>query len=124
MNFAIWGAQVVLAFAFLASGANKVLRPRLALQAQTPYVADLSDSQTKIIGSLEVLAAVGLILPSVLKVVPVLSAAAAGGLVLTMIGAIVLHVRRGEADARLTVNFILLALALVVAWARLGPYRL
>jgi ABC-type tungstate transport system substrate-binding protein len=57
-------------------------------------------------------------------VFPVLSAAAAAGLVLTMIGAIALHVRRGEADSRLAVNFILLALALAVGWARFGPYQL
>src|SRR5258708_40370891 len=124
MNFAIWGAQVVLALAFLASGATKVMRPRLELRARMPYVEDLSDSQTKPIGGLELLAAVGLILPSVLKVAPVLSAAAAAGLVLLMIGAIGVHVRRGEADARLAVNGILLALALAVTWARLGPYHL
>jgi uncharacterized membrane protein YphA (DoxX/SURF4 family) len=124
MNFAIWGAQVVLALAFLASGATKVMRPRLELQARMPYVEDLSDSQTKTIGGLELLAAVGLILPSVFNVAPLLSAVAAGGLVLLMIGAIGVHVRRGEADARLAVNVILLALALVVTWARLGPYHL
>jgi hypothetical protein len=88
------------------------------------YVEDLTDGQLKTIGGLEVLASIGLILPSVLKVFPGLSAAAAAGLVLTMIGAIALHVRRGEADSRLAVNFILLALALAVGWARFGPYQL
>jgi uncharacterized membrane protein YphA (DoxX/SURF4 family) len=123
MNVAIWIAQVLLALAFLASGSMKVLRPRLELQERMPYVEDFSDPQVKTIGGLEVLAAVGLILPSILNVAPVLSALAAVGLVLMMIGAIVVHVRRSEADPRLTVNFILLALALVVAWARLGPYH-
>jgi hypothetical protein len=89
-----------------------------------PYVEDMSDVQVKTIGGLEVLAAIGLILPSVLNVAPVLSGLAAIGLVLTTIGAIVLHVRRGETDARLAVNFMLLALALVVAWARFGPYQI
>ena len=121
MDVAIWVAQGVLALAFLASGAQKLMRPRLAMQAQLPYVEDFSDGQVKTIGGLEVLGAVGLILPSALRVVPVLSAAAAGGLVLLMIGAIATHVRRGEADRRLAVNFILLILALAVAWARLGP---
>jgi uncharacterized membrane protein YphA (DoxX/SURF4 family) len=124
MNLAIWGAQIALALAFLVSGAMKTLRPRLELQERMAYVEDLTDGQLKTIGGLEVLASIGLILPSVLKVFPVLSAAAAAGLVLTMIGAIALHVRRGEADSRLAVNFILLALALAVAWARFGPYPL
>jgi len=41
-----------------------------------------------------------------------------------MIGAIVTHVRRGEVNARLSANVVLLALALVVAWARFGPYQI
>jgi hypothetical protein len=89
-----------------------------------PYVEDMSDLQVKTISGLEVLAAIGLILPSVLNVAPVLSGLAAIGLVLTTIGAIVLHVRRGETNARLAVNFMRLALALVVAWARFGPYQI
>jgi hypothetical protein len=124
MNTAIWVGQVVLALTFLASGANKVLRPRLALQPQLPYVEDLSDVQVKTIGGLELLAVIGLILPSVLNVAPVLSAAAVGGLVLLMIGAISTHIRRGEADSRLLVNVVLLVLAVAVAWARLGPYKI
>jgi hypothetical protein len=100
------------------------MRPRLQLQAQLPYVEEFTDGQVRSIGGLEVLAAIGLILPSVVGVVPVLSAAAAVGLVLLMIAAIATHARRGEVDARLSVNVVLLALALVVAWARFGPYHL
>ncbi len=124
MNVAIWVAQVLLAVGFLVTGGMKLLRPRLQLQAQLPYVEEFTDRQVKTIGGLEVLAAIGLIIPSVLRVAPVLSAAAAVGLVLLMIGAIVTHARRGEVDSRLSINFGLLALALVVAWARFGPYHL
>jgi uncharacterized membrane protein YphA (DoxX/SURF4 family) len=124
MNVAIWVAQALLAITFLVSGGMKVTRPRLQLQTQLPYVEEFTDGQVKTIGSLEVLAAIGLILPSVLGVAPLLSAAAAIGVVLLMIGALVTHVRRGEVDARLSVNVILLALALAVAWARFGPYHL
>jgi len=124
MNVAIWVAQVLLALTFLVSGGLKLMRPRLQLQAQLPYVEEFTDRQVKSIGSLEVLAAIGLILPSVLRVAPLLSSAAAVGLVLLMIGAIATHVRRGEVNSRLSVNFVLLALALVVAWARFGPYQL
>jgi uncharacterized membrane protein YphA (DoxX/SURF4 family) len=124
MNVAIWVAQVLLALTFLVSGGMKLMRPRLQLQAQLPYVEEFTDGQVKTIGGLEVLAAIGLILPSVLRVAPVLSGAAAVGVVLLMIGAIVTHVRRDEVNARLSVNVVLLALALVVAWARFGPYPL
>jgi len=124
MNVAIWVAQVLLALTFLVSGGMKLARPRLQLQTQLPYVEDFSDAQVKIIGGLEVLGAIGVILPSVLGVAPVLSAVAAVGLVLIMIGAIATHVRRGEVNSRLSINVVLLALALAVAWARFGPYHI
>ena len=72
------------------------MRPRLQLQAQLPYVEEFTDGQVKGIGSVEVLAATGLILPSVLRVAPLLSAAAAVGLVLLMIAAIATHARRAK----------------------------
>jgi uncharacterized membrane protein YphA (DoxX/SURF4 family) len=124
MNVAIGAAQALLALTFLVAGGMKLVRPRLQLQAQLPFVEEFTDGQVKSIGSLEVLAAIGLILPSVLRVAPLLSAAAAVGLVLLMIGAIATHVRRGEVNPQLSINVFLLALALFVAWARFGPYHL
>jgi uncharacterized membrane protein YphA (DoxX/SURF4 family) len=124
MNVAIGAAQALLALTFLVAGGMKLVRPRLQLQAQLPFVEEFTDGQVKSIGSLEVLAAIGLILPSVLRVAPLLSAAAAVGLVLLMIGAIATHVRRGEVKPQLSINVVLLALALFVAWARFGPYHL
>jgi uncharacterized membrane protein YphA (DoxX/SURF4 family) len=124
LNIAIWVAQALLAVAFLASGLMKVARPRTELRAQMPYVEDFSDGQVKAIGLVEVLGAIGLILPSAFKVVPILTPVAGVGLVLTMLGAIATHVRRGEVGPRLAVNVILLLLALAVAWARFGPYSI
>lgn len=118
MNIAIWGAQVLLAVAFLVSGGYKMRRP----SARRP-MKGLSEAQTKAIGGLELLAAIGLVLPTALQVFPVVTAAAAAGLVLLMIGAIAYHVRWRETGRRLAVNGALLLLALVVAWARFGPYR-
>jgi uncharacterized membrane protein YphA (DoxX/SURF4 family) len=118
MNIAIWVAQGLLALAFLVSGGYK-MRPR---GARRP-MKGVSEAQTKAIGGLELLAAIGLILPTALNVVPLLTAAAAAGLVLLMIGAIAYHVRWGDSGRRLAVNGVLLLLALAVAWARFGPYR-
>src|SRR5690349_7316776 len=75
----------------------------------------------RLIGVLEVLAAVGLVLPALTGVAPVLVPLAATGLVLVMVGAIVTHARRGETPM-IVVNVVLLVLAAVVAWGRFGPY--
>ncbi|WP_326641060.1 DoxX family protein [Streptosporangium sp. NBC_01755] len=64
---------------------------------------------------------IGLILPALTGVLPVLTPLAAAGLVVTMIGAIIVHVRRKEYSA-LVMNLVLLVLAAFVAWGRFGPY--
>jgi hypothetical protein len=86
-------------------------------------VEDFSAGAVKAIGALEVLAAVGLILPAALDIAPVLVPLAAVGLVLLMAGAIITHLRRHEPQA-LVVTLPLLALAALVAWSRFGPQSL
>ena len=70
-----------------------------------------------------VLAAIGLVLPAALGVVPVLSAVAAVGVVLLMLGAAATHARRGE-TANIAVNVVLAAIAVFVAIERFGPHAL
>jgi uncharacterized membrane protein YphA (DoxX/SURF4 family) len=55
------------------------------------------------------------------SIAPVLVPLAALGLVLMMIGAAVVHLRRGEPQLIIP-NLILIALATTIAWTRLGPY--
>ena len=84
------------------------------------FAEDFSVGAVKAIGALEVLAAVGLILTAALDIAPVLVPLAAVGLVLLMIGAMITHLRRHEAQA-IVVNLAVLALAVLVAWGRFGP---
>jgi uncharacterized membrane protein YphA (DoxX/SURF4 family) len=121
MNIALWIIQVLLAITFLASGGNKLARPRLALAGQLPYVEDFSDAQVKGIGTLEVLAAIGLVVPPLVHVATFLTPLAAVGLVLLMGGAVATHLRRREPQM-VWVNGLLLILAAVVAVGRFGPY--
>ena len=121
MNNALWIIAGLLALAFLASGAMKLARPKEKLAASgMGVVEDFSAGTVKAIGTLEVLAAVGLILPAALDIAPVLVPLAAVGLVLLMVGAIITHLRRHEARP-IVVNLALLALAVLVAWGRFGP---
>jgi uncharacterized membrane protein YphA (DoxX/SURF4 family) len=121
MNIALWIIAGLLAVVFLASGAMKLTQPKRKLAASSfGWVEDFSAGTVKAIGTLEVLAAVGLILPAALDIAPVLVPLAAVGLVLLMLGAIITHLRRHEAQA-IVVTLPLLALAAVVAWGRFGP---
>ena len=121
MNVALWIIAGLLAVIFLASGAMKLVRPKEKLVASgMPVLEDFSAGAVKAIGALEVLAAVGLILPAALGVAPVLVPLAAVGLVLLMIGAIITQALRHEARA-IAVNLVVIALAGLVAWGRLGP---
>jgi uncharacterized membrane protein YphA (DoxX/SURF4 family) len=123
MNVVLWIIAGVLALAFLAAGLTKLSRSKekLATTNGMGWTNDVSAGTIKIIGGLEVLAAIGLILPAALGVAPVLVPLAALGLVLVMIGAVVTHARRKENQAILA-PLVLLLLAAVVVWGRFGPY--
>lgn len=123
MNAIIWVAQGILAVVFLAAGLLKLTNTRAALKDKTPYVEDFTDGQVKAIGALEVLGAVGVVLPAALKVLPVLSPVAACGQALTMVAAAATLVRRGE-PAHLPLNVVVFALAVFVAVERFGAYAL
>lgn len=124
METALWTAQVLLAAIFLATGLTKLTQPRAQLAAgPMAWAADASDVEFRALGLLEVLGALGLVLPGALGIAPVLTPLAAVGLALTMIGAIATHVRMGETD-RLAVPIVLLALTLFVAVERFGPHSL
>jgi DoxX-like family len=70
-----------------------------------------------------VLVASAFLLPAVTGVATVLIPLAAVGLALLMVGAAATHRRRGELPM-IGINAALLLLAVVVAWARFGPYPL
>jgi hypothetical protein len=89
MNIALWIIAGLLALTFLASGAMKVIQRKEKLAASGfGFVEDVSAGTVKAIGGLEALAAVGLILPAVLDIAPVLVPLAAVGVVLLMVGAV------------------------------------
>ena len=121
MNIVLWIIAGLLALAFLGAGLMKLSQPKEKLEARMGYVKDLSAGTVKTIGALEVLAAIGLILPAALGIVPVLVPLAATGLVLLMIGAAITHARRKEPQMIIG-NAVLLILAAIVAWGRFGPY--
>ena len=119
MNIALWIVAGLLAAAFLFAGSNKLFIPygKLAGAPGAGWVNDFSPGFVKTLGVVEIFGAVGLILPAVLNIAPVLVAVAALGLGLIMIGAATVTLRRHEPRHAL-LNFVYLALALFVACGR------
>lgn len=127
MNVFLWILQVVLAFVFLMAGSMKLMKSRSEVAAARPdqmgWVEDVSDGTFRLAGAAEVLGALGLVLPGVTGVAPVLVPLAAAGLAVTMILAAIFHTRRGESQS-VAFNIVLAVLALIVVWGRFGDYPL
>lgn len=121
MNVALWIVAGILAAVFLAAGLMKATQPKEKLLANQPWVEDFAPGTIRLIGVLEILGAVGLILPAALDIAPILTPIAATGLAITMVGAAIVHIRRKEWQ-NVVVNVVLFALLAFVAIERFGPY--
>jgi DoxX-like family len=119
MNLTLWIIASLLTAGFLVAGANKLFIPKEKL-ASAPgggWVLDFSAGFVKALGVVEILGAVGLILPALLGIAPILVPLAAVGLALIMVGAAIVSFRRHEFK-HVLVNLIYLALTAFVAWGR------
>lgn len=123
MDMALWIVAAVLAVAYLGSGGGKLILSKEKIAgfgSSAKWVEDFSSGSVKAIGALEVLGAIGLILPAVVDIAPGLVPVAALGLVLIMTGAVVLRIRRHEFKLMLA-DLTYLVMAGFVAWGRFGP---
>jgi hypothetical protein len=106
----------------LVGGITKTFVPKAKLAAHHggEWTTRASDGFVKGLGVLELLAAVGLILPAVVDIGSVMVPVTALCWVALMVGAMVTHARLGQARF-VALNSVYLALAAFVAWGRLGP---
>ncbi|MDA2810618.1 DoxX family protein [Nocardiopsis sp. RSe5-2] len=122
MNIVLWALQGVLAAVFLGAGLTKMAKPKEDLVAPLgAWVESFPAPAVKLLGLVEVLGAVGLVVPPLVGIAPVLSPLAAVGIVMIMVGAIVAHARE-SAGSKIAMNVVLGVLAAVVVWGRFGPY--
>lgn len=121
MNTFLWILAGITAAAFLMAGAMKLITPREKLKEMMAWVGDVSPGLVKFMGVAEILGAMGLILPPLLGVAEILTPIAATGLTLAMLGAMTLHLRRGNEGQMIMANLILGLMAAVIAWGRFGP---
>jgi hypothetical protein len=120
MTYALWIVQGLLAALFLFAGGMKLVLPLDQMTGPVP----LPGPFLRFIGVVEVLGAIGLILPGALRIRPGLTPLAAAGLVIIMIGATVITLAGGDVAPALLPAVVGL-LAAVVAYGRwrLAPYR-
>jgi hypothetical protein len=112
---AYWIVAGVLALFYLYAGAMKAFRSREALLPMMTWVETAPMAFVRTVGALELLGVIGLIVPPLTGIAPWLALAAAIGLLLVQIGAIILHVRRGEAR-KIGINVGLLVVAAACVW--------
>jgi hypothetical protein len=115
MEIAYWILAGLLALFYLYSGGIKVARSQEQLRPMMAWVDQIPMPLVRTIGVLEVLGAIGLILPPLTGIAEGLALAAAIGLVLIQVGGIVTHVSRGETKV-LGLNIALLVAAAITAW--------
>ena len=122
MNIALWVLQVLLAIAFFLHG--------LLFLAPPPEIAAMMNASLPrwfqlFLGVAEVLAAIGLTLPGVTRVMPWLVPCAAVGIMIVMVCATPYHIYRGDPISSAISTFVLLIMASVVAYGRwrIAPIR-
>ncbi len=117
MGTALSIVQGVLAVAFIGAGAMKLLKSHDVLKAKMGWTNDFSGGFVKFIGASESAGAVGLVLPGLTGIAPILTPLAAVGLVGLMLGAAATHLRRSEIPM-VVPPMVLGALAAFVAYGR------
>ncbi len=120
MDVLLWILSGLLALMFIGAGSMKVFVPKEKVQEnpRMGWVNDFSQMQLRIIGVLEILGGIGLILPKLTNILPFLTPLAAGGLMLTMVGAMLTHLRRKEYPA-IGINAVLFVLFGIVLLSNL-----
>jgi putative oxidoreductase len=118
MNVVLWIVQALLAATYVIVGSMKAVRSLETLSKRIAWVRALPAGLVLFIGIAEVLGAIGLILPMVTNIAPWLTVAAAAGLVLLQVCAIIFHVFRHE--TRMLLGNIVLLLAAFVLVGRVA----
>ncbi len=121
MDIALWVAAGLLAALYLVVGFVKLTRGKARLRSRTGWVEDFPDVVVRFIGLCEIAGALGVVLPWLTGVVPVLTPIAAACLVLLQVLAIMVHARRQE-TSQLTINVLLGLLAAFVAVGRFAGW--
>lgn len=118
INTVILALQVLLALLFTYTGFMKIFQGKVAFSNSKGWEHDYSSSTLKFFGILELLGAIGLIVPFVTNILPILTPIAATALAMVMAGAILAHIRREE-HKMILLNIIVIFLLAGIGFERL-----
>jgi uncharacterized membrane protein YphA (DoxX/SURF4 family) len=114
VTVAYWIAAALLALFYLYAGGLKISHSREQLQPMMSWVDSTPMPAVRAIGVIEVLGAIGLILPPLTNIAAWLAPAAAIGFVVLQIGATTVHLKRG--DRQISLNLTLILAAVATTW--------
>lgn len=117
LTIALWIAQVLVALVFIAAGFAKLTTPIAELSRTMQWTGQFPEGFVRFIGAVDLAGGLGILLPSLTRILPRLTVAAALGCVVLQVFALTFHLWRGE--AMLTpLNIVLLSLSAFVLWGR------
>ncbi len=96
LNIVLWILQALLALLYLNAGFLKTFKPIQEIAPQIFWAPRLPESLVRFIGISELLGAIGLILPGMLKIRSQFTTLAAAGLTLVMLLANIYHISQGD----------------------------
>ena len=117
LRIGLWAAQIVLALAFVGIGLMKLTTPIPDLAAMMKWAGEYPPAIVRFMGLIDLLGGIGVLLPTLTRILPRLSVLAALGCTVLQVLAIGFHVSRGEFQA-LPLNALLIALSVFVLWGR------
>ncbi|OIN59299.1 DoxX family protein [Arsenicibacter rosenii] len=117
LHIALWTVQGLLAAGFAWGGLMKLIQPAGQLAQMWPWTGQVPGSLLMFTAIVDLLGALGLLLPALLRIQPILTPIAAVGCLVLMVCATVFHIQRGEA-ALITPNLLFAMMAAFVAWGR------
>jgi uncharacterized membrane protein len=117
IHIILWIAQIVLSASLIWGGMMKFFQPIEKLSALWPWTSQVPVELLKLTGFIDLLGAIGLILPSLLRIKPKLIPISAIGIIILMICASIFHIVRGEAS-QIGANIIFALIAIFIAWGR------
>lgn len=117
IHIGLWIVQGLLALVFAGTGIWKLATPIPVLAAKVPWMGQVSPSFLFVTAVFDLLGGLGLVLPAATGILPGLTVLTALGCAALQASAIVFHFSRGE-GSNTPFNFLLVGLALFVAWGR------